>query len=70
MGMSTGPVVFLVSMLVTLDKASYVSASNYFLVIVYLAVASMLVGASSGAVNWLSAHLFFMAIYNKIVYKD
>lgn len=70
MGASTSVVVFVVSMTYIMDQTTFVDNSNYVAVTVYLLVTSLLVGQACGAINWLSAHLFFEAIYHKIVYKD
>lgn len=71
MGALTAVVVFVVSVAYTFGTVTFVDEANNTAVVVYLAVASALVGAVSGAVNWLATYIFFEKfIYRRIVITD
>lgn len=71
MGALTSVVVFVVSVMYTFSTVTFVDEANNTAVLVYLAVASALVGAVSGAVDWLATYVFFEHfIYRKLVPAD
>lgn len=70
-GALTAVVVFVVSVMYTFGTVTFVDEANNTAVLIYLAVASALVGAVSGAVNWLATYIFFESfIYRRIVVTD
>lgn len=71
MGALTAVVVFVVSLAYTFGTVTFVDEANNTAVVVYLGVASALVGAVSGAVDWLATYVFFKHfIYRRIVVTD
>jgi hypothetical protein len=71
MGALTSVVVFVVSMSYTFSTVEFVDEANNTAVVVYLVVASAMVGAVSGAVDWLATYVFFEGfIYRRIVVAD